>query len=685
MKRKANRSGISISGIGGAVVFLLLLSSAGHSVQKAARGSAGKPGATHPVSQGPGLSWLDEEQDTRVRVSIWHGDGSDAATKPALPVAGNNMHVQIRLSDSGKGQPIGNAGMGVWIDARRAETAAESGQCFDKVQGFVRGTLQVRPSVDLNSYFVLALNNGNSISVIDPFIGFGSSKLYTTVLLKSRGEDWVLFPELDRLLVTLPLVNEVAVVSTRNWKVDTSLPVAIKPTRIVAQPDHRYVWVSHADAAGGETGLSVIDPRTSRVVKEIDVPAGAHDFAFLSAVQAGLAKPGDAGAERTRLVFVSNPSSGTLSVIDIDPLKRIAEIKTGPEPAGVAYSAVGRSIYVSHRSDGSILEFDARSTRLKTRIHAAAGLGRIRFDPSGRWGFVLNPARNEVYVIDAARGEIRHTVAVPAHPDQIAFTQHFVYIRSTDSVEVSMIQLTDLAQSGTPSTQTFPVGQYSPGQFSDPGIAAAITPEGGMGTHMADAVYVANPADKSIYFYHYMEGMPTPSGRLNDYGFEPRAVLTSGRALRETRTGTYATTVIAPGQGNYELIFLLDKPRIIHCFPFQVAANPQRERAPDVALKIVPVTTEEIVRAGREVPYRFRLHDAGTDQPHTGLGGVAVRVLSSTGWHDRVMAKALPRGVFEAPLQFPGPGIYYLTVDVAANGVSTRHQRPATLHVAAAR
>jgi DNA-binding beta-propeller fold protein YncE len=50
----------------------------------------------------------------------------------------------------------------------------------------------MRPDVDLNSYYVLAMNKSADISVIDPLLGFGGSKLLTLVMLKSPGEDWLL-------------------------------------------------------------------------------------------------------------------------------------------------------------------------------------------------------------------------------------------------------------------------------------------------------------------------------------------------------------------------------------------------------------------------------------------------------------------------------------------------------------
>ena len=49
-----------------------------------------------------------------------------------------------------------------------------------------------RPEVDLNVYYVLALNEDATISVVDPLFGYGSSKLLTMVFLHSPGEDWAL-------------------------------------------------------------------------------------------------------------------------------------------------------------------------------------------------------------------------------------------------------------------------------------------------------------------------------------------------------------------------------------------------------------------------------------------------------------------------------------------------------------
>ena len=70
--------------------------------------------------------------------------------------------------------------------------AADTGQCRAKIASYVQGSMRARPDVDLNSYYILALNESADISVIDPLLGYGGSKLLTLVMLKSPGEDWVL-------------------------------------------------------------------------------------------------------------------------------------------------------------------------------------------------------------------------------------------------------------------------------------------------------------------------------------------------------------------------------------------------------------------------------------------------------------------------------------------------------------
>ena len=149
-------------------------------------------------------------------------------------------------------------------------------QCREKVQSFLQGSLRSRPDVDLNAYYLLALNEEANISVIDPLLGFGSSKLLTLVMLKSPGEDWVQKTSDEKLFVSMPLANQIAVVDTSTWKVVANIDTGMKPARVRLQPDERYLWVGN-DARGGVT---VIDTATLKVVGQVSTGKGHHELEF---------------------------------------------------------------------------------------------------------------------------------------------------------------------------------------------------------------------------------------------------------------------------------------------------------------------------------------------------------------------------------------------------------------------
>src|SRR6185295_4146760 len=101
-----------------------------------------------------------------------------------------------------------------------------------------------------------------------------ASKLLTLVMLKSPGEDWAQKSSEEQLFVSMPLVNQIAVVDTNTWKVVTNIDAGVKPARVRLQPDERYLWV------GNEAGVTVIDTTTLKVVGQVATGKGQHELEF---------------------------------------------------------------------------------------------------------------------------------------------------------------------------------------------------------------------------------------------------------------------------------------------------------------------------------------------------------------------------------------------------------------------
>ena len=559
-----------------------------------------------------------------------------------------DARVRFRVTDTTTRTPLAGIKPSVWLNRRAGDETPRPEQCKEKIQSFLQGSLRSRPDVDLNSFYLLTLNQEPNISVIDPLLGFGGSKLVTLVMLKSPGEDWAITSDQERLFVSMPGSNQVAVVDTNTWKVVTNIDTGARPVRLALQPDEKYLWVGTDE--GAEGGVTVVDTTALKAVARVPTGAGHHEIAL----------SGD-----NKFAYVTNGDAGTLSVVAVQNFSKVGEVKTGRRANAVAVSPLSKYAYVSDDAGGRVAVVDGPSAKLVSHIKADAGLGAVRFAPGGRYGFVPNPSGGVVYVFDASTNSVLHTLKVGKGPDQIAFTKEYAYVRSSGSLEVSMIRMSTVGKE--PYVTRFPAGQVAPSESrTRPAAADSIiaAPE-------PNSVLVANVADKQIYYY--TEGMAAPMGNLQNYKRDPRAVLIADRSLREIKTGTFETFTRLPAGGTYDVAFLLDSPRVTHCFEARAETDPSIKRERKVALGVEYLERERPLRAGEPYKLRFRLTDTATGKPADGLKDVRVLVFLAPGvWQHRDFATEAGEGVYELSVNVPQPGSYMFFVESRSRGVQFR-------------
>ncbi|MFP5288287.1 MAG: cytochrome D1 domain-containing protein [Thermoanaerobaculia bacterium] len=585
--------------------------------------------------------------------SLQRADG-----QPGPVLAGDAARVQLSFRDTASGTPLSNLYPGAWMDLLGSGPQTGSGprpgaDCTKKVESFVGGSILSRPTLDLNVYYVLALNQDATISVVDPLFGYGGSQLLAMVFLKSPGEDWAVTASGDRLFVSMPDSNRVVVVESASWKVLDEVETPPRPRRLGLQPDGQYLWVAH------DMGVAVIDARSLRQAARIDTGRGAHDLAF---------------SDDSRFAFVTNEADGTLSVIDVAKLAKVRDVKAGSRPVSLAWSSQAGAVYVSS-ADGALTAVDPENAEPRARLTAEPGLGRIRFAPGGRLAFVVNPQRDTVHIVDAASNRVVQTADVEDQPDQVAFSDELAYIRHRGSEIVLMVPLKTVGEAGRPvSVVDFPGGQHPPGRLPRPTPADGIVQAPG-----ATAVLVANPEDEVIYYYK--EGMAAPMGHFRNYGKQPRAVQVVDRSLREVRPGVYETLARMGRPGDYELALFLASPRLVHCFQVTVADNPalaaQREKRPlDVEIRF----DRREVKVGEEVRVRFRLTDPESGAPKTGLDDVRALTFLSPGLsQQRQWAVPLGEGLYEIAFRPEEEGLYYVFLEVPSAGLELRKSPNLTL------
>jgi YVTN family beta-propeller protein len=562
---------------------------------------------------------------------------------PGAPAAGDRARAVFRVTEAPGGRPLAGLHPLAWMTAVRGAAGGDEPACHAKARGLLEAGLANRADLDLNGYLLLALNGDKTVSFINPQVTFNQTQLESVVELPAAGAGWTLTADGSALYVTLPSIGAVAVIDTATrQRIETlSLGAATGPHRIALQPDGHYAWVALDDVGA----VAVIDLETRKVAARIPTGPGEHDFAF---------------TPDSRFAFVTNGGAGSVSAIDVAALARLADLPVGRRPVAVAYGEKSRRIYVASAEDGSVSVIDPETRRVSGRIELAPGIAALKFEPEGRFALAVNQRESTVTVIDSASGTAVASAAVPAGPDQVAFSAGYAYVRGSGSPTFTLFGLGELRQ-GRLSPVRVQAGAQPPGT-SGPAAMIAPTPEG-------NSVLIANAAEKMAFYY--VEGMMVPMGTLRLYGREPQGLLVLDRSLREIAPGVYATAVSLPRSGAFDVPLLIDQPRVVHCFTATVAPSPDEAKAPSVeAVEVQPLFTGTRVIAGQPARLSFRIVGAAGRQPVPGLKDVRALAFEPPGtWQQRRWARDAGDGVYQAEWVFPRPGVYQVGISVPSRGL----------------
>lgn len=567
------------------------------------------------------------------------------AGAPGAVREGEVAEVRFRMTDATSGRPVPGLKPAAWMDIAGV-VAGKPGQeraCKDKVALYLQGSVGIRPMVDLNSYYLVLLNRDASLSIIDPVVSMtGNTSLLASVVLKRPGGDWTRSRDGRRLYVSLPRAGEVAVIDTETFRLAASVPAGPDPLRLALQPDGRYLWVANDAAEAGRGGVTVIDTGTLAKAGFVATGRGHHEIAF---------------APDGSRAFVTNREDGTVSVVDVATLRKVKDLPVGAAPISIATSPLSQTVYVADGKTGTVSAIDPAGVTVVARITARPGLGPMRLSQDGRWGFVVNPAERSLHVFDATGNALVHTLPMEGKPYQVAVSRAFAYVRLLDSPQVKMVNLQSLGAGRTPIVQGFGAGTLAPSDAGELSIADAVTQ-----ANTEAAVFVASPADGNTFFY--MEGMNAPMGSYGGYGHRVAAATVVDRSLKEIEPGTYAGKVRIPVAGHYDVAFLLDNPRVLHCFAAEVLPDPSLHEGAGEAL-VEFVDFPDRATPGGKVPVRIRITDPGSRAPRDGVPDVKILFHTVPGGPKREAdARGKGGGLYEADVVVDRAGAWYFFASI---------------------
>jgi hypothetical protein len=332
----------------------------------------------------------------------------------------------------------------------------------------------------------------------------------------------------------------------------------------------------------------------------------------------------------------------------------------------IAYSAAAKLFYTANLNGGTVSAIDPEAQKTVAVIPAKRGLVELSFLPDGRFAVLVNQIENTVSILDAAINSITAEAAVSGQPDQVAFTERYAYIRRLGSDKFTLFDQAEIRKGKLDGVE-IQAGRQAPNTAPDHlGVSAMIAP-----TPEGNAVMIANPADRRIYYY--TEGMMAPMGTFDNYKRAPLALMVLDNSLAETIAGVYSASVKIPSTGEFDVPILIDQPRVSHCFPLSLKSPKPPEPAHTLAVEFLfgdaGASRANAYQAGDPVKLRFKIIDSATRAPLSGLRDVRTLVMEPPdGWQQRQWAVEVYPGVYEITQLFPRAGLYQLLISVQSRG-----------------
>lgn len=242
-------------------------------------------------------------------------------------------------------------------------------------------------------------------------------------------------------------------------------------------------------------GLAFLDDRRvvvtcerERAVLIVDVVAGRVERAIATDQDISHMLALAPGGERA---FVANIGSGTMTVLDLDAGRKVADVATGEGAEGIAVSPDGAEVWVTNRAADTVTVVDADTLANRATIALPGFPIRATFTPDGRHVLVSLARAGAVAVLDAAKRSVVATVRMDARPgndrDQRLFGDRFgdspvpigilippagdrAYVANTNADVVTVIDLATFEIEGRLTAGREPDGMaWSPGTITTGG------------------------------------------------------------------------------------------------------------------------------------------------------------------------------------------------------------------------
>lgn len=218
-----------------------------------------------------------------------------------------------------------------------------------------------------------------------------------------------------RVYVTNERSNNISVIDGDALVVIATWPVGKRPRGVHLAPDGRllYVAVSGSPRLGpgvdpdrakslkadkSADGIAVIDVRTGRLMRKMDVGSDPEEFAI---------------SADGKTLYVSNEDEAQASAWDIASGRRLFAAAVSEEPEGVALHPTRPEVYVTCEALGDVFVLDNQTGARRAVLRVGGRPRQVAFSRDGAWAYVPVEGKAELAIIDAGAHRLTRTISIP--------------------------------------------------------------------------------------------------------------------------------------------------------------------------------------------------------------------------------------------------------------------------------
>jgi YVTN family beta-propeller protein len=207
----------------------------------------------------------------------------------------------------------------------------------------------------------------------------------------------------------------------------TTIPVGEYPHGLRASPDGRWVYVANAKS----TTLSVIDTQINKKVADIEV--GERP------VQVGFSPDG-------KYVYFSLNGENALGKVEVATRKLVGKVSVGVGPIQVFVTPDNKYVLVANQGkqdqpSTTISLVDTATFKVASTIETGEGAHGIVIDPSGRYAYITNIYENTVAVIDLRQKTVVARIPSGTAPNGISFSSLPAIPASSAEIQLEIPEL----------------------------------------------------------------------------------------------------------------------------------------------------------------------------------------------------------------------------------------------------